>query len=271
MEVLFAIAGTLLVVMLVGHGMWVVVAAVFRAMRESGAEHTSGHVPCVYCDRWTPESVDQCRWCGRNRRGLKAAELADLQATVRQLKRFRAAKMLDPVVAARLLDRVDQYRQRLLSPDASPPAQPAPAISPPPQPDVAAGPVPDASGAERPIMLEPMPTPAQPAVPPTVVPDRAAAGPPRPSREERPTPPKPPVQKPAATERPTQPTRPSRPVAPKSPQPPRPQAPQPAPRAAQKPVKRPARPRRVARPKPPRKSLAEMLSAFMEERNMRWG
>jgi len=95
--VLFVIAIVLTIVTLVGHGIWVLLAAIFGGGRKTPRQ------TCAFCGRSTPVSHDRCDWCGKDLASLTARELSDLEAVRRQLQRFRQKGTLKPQVVDRLL------------------------------------------------------------------------------------------------------------------------------------------------------------------------
>ncbi|MHC4177289.1 MAG: hypothetical protein ACYSWU_07275, partial [Planctomycetota bacterium] len=210
---------------------------------------------CVFCQNMTPGGQDRCDWCGRDLRSPLAEELIDLEALERQLGRFRQRETLKPAVVANLLARVERYRRGLVEP---PTEQPAAAPGSP-----FAAPAIWAAG-EEPVVAQVVvePSKVKPAKPRTTGHVASPARPPQaPARPERP--------KPEAPARPAKPKPEAPSVAPlarRGPQPPAASRPEPRPAAAAGPEPRPPAP-----PPAPRRSWAEMLAGFMEERNIRWG
>ena len=223
----------LILVVVLGLALYGLVALIAK-LSGAGSGRQEDRRRCVFCRNMTPIRLDRCDWCGRNLRSALAAELADLEALESQLRRFRRSETLKPAAVTGLLAQVDRYRSRLLKP---PPGQPAAGLASP----FAAPPVKPA--AEEPVTAELVTEssrtkPLQPAA-------RPFGG-----AASCPTDGRPPPVSPAA--------RPTRPPA---------RLPEPGPRPPPT-VKR--RPLRCVRPAAPRKSWAEMLAGFMEERNIRW-
>ena len=108
---IFAVALGLITVL--GHGIWLMLAALSRAISDSDSKPT-GH-KCVYCNRLTT-GEDRCQWCGKALNNLMAAELADLLVVERQLRRFRANGTMKAETVDNLLARLERYRQGLLAP-----------------------------------------------------------------------------------------------------------------------------------------------------------
>jgi len=103
-------------VMLVGHGLWVFLAFIFRSLLgEPRAAKTEG-ARCPNCERPLTAGESQCRRCGHRLALAKTVELADLDAVERQLQRWRDRGQLKPRLVQRLLARVQAYRRELLRP-----------------------------------------------------------------------------------------------------------------------------------------------------------
>ena len=213
---LFVVAIILMIVTLVGHGIWVLLAAIFAAGREKPAR------TCPFCRRSTPLHHDRCDWCGKEFASLLAKELSDLEVVRRQLLRFREKGTLTPKVADRLLRQLQDYRQQLLHPAVVKRAAPIVAAA-----ELEAA-VPDRPAAAPPVLPPAMPRPE-------------AVTPPAPQLIAEPQ---------AATEAQAPPYGPT--VLPHLPA---------VPVAAVKPQP----------PAPPSRSWTEVLAAFMEQRNIRWG
>jgi hypothetical protein len=208
-------------VALVGHGMWVLVATICRALF-GGSLETS--VRCRHCGRNSSMSGGRCQWCGQPTSSPPADEQADLAAVTRQLQRWQSRGALKAATVARLLARVDAYRRSL----ATQPIWPKTV---------------EAVQAIEPLLAE-------------IVEPASTT---------------PPAARPRRTVPTLAPQMPGRPVPATSP----PVGPVPAAAAVATLVieagatATPRAPVPVAAP--PRRSLAEVLSTFMEERNIRWG
>jgi hypothetical protein len=157
--VLFVIFVVLTIVTLVGHGIWVLLAALFGGGRQPPSQ------TCGFCGRTTPANRDRCDWCGKDLTSFMAAELSDLEAVRRQVQRLRQKGAIKPQAAERLLGRVQKYRQQLLYPAAEKP------VAPPARPTAAA-----CSEAAKPS------APPSPLPVPQPVPQRESAKPPADSR-----------------------------------------------------------------------------------------
>jgi hypothetical protein len=124
----------LVLVTLIGHGLWVACAALFGGqprhrppapswVRRSDLERE----PCVCCGLKLPTDLRDCPRCGLDRDGATAAELADLEATARQLERFRKREDLPAAEIDRLWEQVQDRRERLVG---SPPRERAVPVPP---------------------------------------------------------------------------------------------------------------------------------------------
>ena len=113
LPILFAVAIILTVVTLVGHGIWVMLAALFGGGKRP---RSSLRRTCPFCGQFTSTLDPRCDWCGRETNTPRSAELADLKAVERQLRRFRASGAMKPQAVDRLLLRLESYRQELIAP-----------------------------------------------------------------------------------------------------------------------------------------------------------
>jgi hypothetical protein len=141
MQDLIAILGVVLVVLLltlVGHGIWVFLAFMFRGFRSKRMPQQT----CGFCGRSNAVGSRDCAWCCKDLTTPLATELRDIEAVQRQLQRWAGNGSLKKEVAAKLLDQVKTYRQRLIRPEARGAAAPShrPATTPPPV--VRAAPIP---------------------------------------------------------------------------------------------------------------------------------
>jgi hypothetical protein len=238
--VLCALAIVLTIVTLVGHGIWVLLAAIFGGGKTASQR-------CAFCGRSTPAGRDRCDWCGKDLASPTARELSDLEAVRRQLLRFREKGTMRPEVADRLLARLQDYRRRL--PHVAAEKRAAPILA-----DMVSG------------KAEPGRPAAPPPVPPAVVPSPEAIvlpGPQSPMAAHPPAPPLAPERPPVDSQVPPQAAVPIAAVEAKAP----PHAP-----PAKPPLPAVAMPAAKPRlPAPPPRSWTEMLAAFMEQRNIRWG
>lgn len=195
MEWLFVIFVAVAIVTFIGHGIWVLLATIFRALF-AGVQEPK--VRCRHCGHNAIAARGRCDWCGQSLFSAPADEQADLTAVSRQLQRWQSRGAIKPCTVDRLLARVEAYRKSLSAP---PPRLEKPATAEP--------------------LLAEVVEPARPTAP--------VAQPPHPRRAI-------PTLAPQIFKAPAAAT-----AAPAAP---------------------------VARP---RRSLAEVLSTFMEERNIRWG
>ena len=231
-EFLLLLLFVLAVVTLVGHGLWLLVSALVSAL--GGGRNPAQQVAwegCAGCGMKIAPDAGRCWWCGLEQASAAAAELTDLRATGRQLRRFHEQGLLDITAFERLEAKVEARRRALTNkglqgPHAAPVGQPVRAKPATPARTLAEPAIPVREGAERP----------RPPAPP-----RPAPAPEPPAFVEL-VPPSPPSPPPAA-------------AAPVDRAAPRDERPAPVPVAT----------------RPPRRSFAELLAAFMEQRNILWG
>ena len=138
--VVLLVLGTITVV---GHGMWLILAAIFR-----GGARRERSLACPYCARSTPAADRNCSWCGRDLDAPTARELLDLAAFVRQVERLRDRGAVDADTAARLLAEACQQRGHAVAVQPPRPVtaadpfaplvadEPSPAVNVPEEPEV---------------------------------------------------------------------------------------------------------------------------------------
>ncbi|MGA2061922.1 MAG: hypothetical protein ABSG67_15660, partial [Thermoguttaceae bacterium] len=114
LEFLFFLGIALLIIMLVGHGIWVFLAFIF-----SGGKKKHKRRSCVFCGRTISINDDFCQWCMRDLTTPLAVEMADVDAVLRQLKRFERKGDLQVEMVANLTERVKSYREGLLHPQSA--------------------------------------------------------------------------------------------------------------------------------------------------------
>ncbi len=85
LQIVFFLGILLVIITLVGHGIWVFLAFLFR-----GGQKKSKHRDCVYCGKSTTVYENRCQWCMRDLNSELAAELSDIDALLRQLGRFKS-------------------------------------------------------------------------------------------------------------------------------------------------------------------------------------
>lgn len=232
MEILCALSVFLLVIMVLGHGMWVVVAWFFRAI--SGANQSAAK-PCLHCGRYGMQH-GRCVICGAVQQPTtpqSAAARDDLRTTIFHLHLLADRGLLDRTECARLVALLTAE----LRPTAAPQAPQLPTFTPV---------VPPSSAPVSATLRE---TPSQPAplapTTPTLPPPLSA-----------PLAPVPAVLVPAVP----QPARPA-PLAPV----------EVVNAALVHPLDRPVTPAPPVPPRQPGRPLADVLQSFMEESNIRWG
>jgi len=269
LQILFFLGLSLLFIAVIGHGLWLAAAWVVRQIVGLGSELPAGAVRvCPRCGVVIAKHSATCASCGWPRQPIAPpvspplGPLADLQATARVLERFHEKGGVTLATYDRVMTAIEAEQRRLAASEHLTPAQPAiPRTAPPVTlPPIALAPpqgnIESAGRHESPFaaFAESIPTtpcPAAGAVTPTesISPDTAVeltfelADAPSNHAAVHVAP-----QRPPATPAP----RPRERVTPTgTPLPPQPQSP--------------------PRPAPPRKSLNELLAAFMEEKNIRWG
>lgn len=246
----FVVFGGLLLVLglitAIGHGLWLAAAGLIRLLfGRGGSEQTPLSIRCPRCGRSLARSDRWCAACewGPASTGDASTALSDLQATARQLERFKRSGAVTDTAYRSVLRAIEAEERRL---------------------SIARKPV-DSAAVGEPVLLPPapdvVPVPVTSPVPPvlsggTVIPTAAAVAP-----ELAPT---------AATDAPsTAVPLDSAGVA----EPPLVQP------VFARTAEGPATSRRAASigqpiqaiSEVPRKPLSEILVAFMEQRNIRWG
>jgi hypothetical protein len=123
---IFSVA--LLSITLIGHAIWVVCAAVIRALfGVMPTGHRGGRAEeCARCGRLMPAWRDACEWCHLARNTILAHELADLAASQRQLKRLFTTGAITGEVFQLLSEAVKRRHDELLG---KPTATPRPAVA----------------------------------------------------------------------------------------------------------------------------------------------
>ncbi len=240
MEFFVGLACVLTIITLVGHGLWVLFATIFRALAGSEsskpAEINSRLVPCGHCGRLTSRFEVRCEWCSLPRINPVAAELSDIDAVERQLARFRDKGVFSAEAVARYQGRLKEYRLRVLRGETIPVEAPVAAVEVP------------ASASKAVVVPQdrPQPTPIAP-LPETPTAEEAIAA--LSAHIEHPPALEEPVASPPVADAPLL------------------ELPQIAP-APVAPL--PTLHTSPSTPVPPRR-MADMLATFMEDRNIRWG
>lgn len=134
-QVLIVLLIVLGVTTLVGHGIWVLLAAVFRAV--TGGAQAPATEKCPFCDRLNLAGRQRCDWCSHELRTEAAAQLRDIAGFERIVRRLERAEQIDAAEAQEFLTFAASYRQRLAPAPASPSAQARPAIVLPTLPETA--------------------------------------------------------------------------------------------------------------------------------------
>jgi hypothetical protein len=115
----------MLLVAAVGHAIWLVLAALGRAISgDAEAGSPPAREKCPGCGEPVPPTWRLCPACGLVVTGERAARLRDLAATIRQLKQFHEDGTLDADTAERLRRECKDARQQLLRESRPPQARP---------------------------------------------------------------------------------------------------------------------------------------------------
>jgi hypothetical protein len=152
MEILIALLFALVVITLIGHGIWVLLAMIYRAfsgepesqsisINDSGAARTGRGAQCAECGAGLQTGDSFCSVCGQAR--SSAGLMANLAMTARQLDKFLNQGRLDAEVHKLIIGLVEEERTRLGAPvhrdatatrrEAEPHARPPKPVEPVPQ------------------------------------------------------------------------------------------------------------------------------------------
>ncbi len=129
---LLILAVILVVIIPVGHWLWVLCAYLFRAMFDidsPGSQQRKARPVgerCPRCRSSIPLLEYYCRRCGLDCNGLEAAELRNLEATARQIQALRDSGTLDPASCEQFYAAVEARQRALLGDVAPDPARQAP-------------------------------------------------------------------------------------------------------------------------------------------------
>jgi hypothetical protein len=143
-DVLLGVLCVLTLVAIVGHGIWILVAAIFRAMAGSSTSTPQSNRPvrnhCPVCDEFTPEGIRFCPNCGLDLDSRNASRIKRLRTAAIEVNVLAEQKELDRETANRVVSCLDQRVRDLHAPlsrrsetEAPTRAIPVPA-SPPPIP-----------------------------------------------------------------------------------------------------------------------------------------
>jgi hypothetical protein len=135
MGIIFVLLFVLVLITLVGHGIWVLFAWLIRALAglnapAPGKRRESTHLPerCAGCGQLLPPRQRFCEKCGLESKSPAAGELHDLEITAQQLARLQQAGTLDSPTYEQVHRCIETRRQVLLAT-----ARPVPAPSTPEQ------------------------------------------------------------------------------------------------------------------------------------------
>ncbi len=231
MDILLAMLAVVAVVTVVGHGIWVLCAAVIRLLTGAPSRQVTGR-QCPRCGAPCAARSRVCPSCGLNFDGSQSQEIDELTAAARHVQRLAGRGTVDRETALRVARALLARREEIIRPPqprGAAPVAPAPA-APIPVPVVARvveEPIPDV----LPVHERPVPPPVLSRPEPVVSPGVTRPEPaPAVAREEHPSP-----------------------------------------RFVPRPAPPPRRPPEPPAPAKPRRSLANVLAAFMEQRNILWG
>ncbi|MBN2578149.1 MAG: hypothetical protein JXB10_04085 [Pirellulales bacterium] len=167
LPIILLVFGTIaFLVILAGYGLKVFLAWMFRGFRRRAKPERV----CVFCGRQTPVAEPRCHWCDREQTDALADELRDLDAFVRQLRRFAENQTVEAELADQWLRRAEAYRDRLWKPG----------VVPAYLRDVAPTPFRTPKQEEAPVLAEVVEEPPAPPPEPFALPlGKAGAGPAR--------------------------------------------------------------------------------------------
>ncbi|MGH9882424.1 MAG: hypothetical protein ACRD6N_13385, partial [Pyrinomonadaceae bacterium] len=239
---LFFLAVTVAIITVVGHVIWLSIAWFFRQFRSDPSSVTEGSKSqprCQICNSTLRPDATNCSWCGWQKPlGVTLELLRDLAASERQVARFHRSGKIDDATFANLTAQIDAERERLSS--RTGPGTTSAAPPPTFQPAPATAKEPTAPPPHPPSVTQPVEGHGTPTTQtPSVVLGSVIA-----TDDEI-------VIEPVPSF-----------LGPKEQQPPPSSA-----ADIQQPYTRPE----YSQPKQPRRSFTEVLNAFMEESNIRWG
>src|SRR6266404_242754 len=118
----------LVIVTLVGHGIWVALAWIFRGGKPkqpvvgpSLSLSSPAQRPCHNCSESLAIQMKFCGVCGAHRLSLvQEAQLHELLGTLRQLERLHQSGALDAVNFRVLKTKIENEREQMLFPDGRP-------------------------------------------------------------------------------------------------------------------------------------------------------
>ncbi|HVX12826.1 MAG TPA: hypothetical protein VHC22_16710 [Pirellulales bacterium] len=112
------IFGVFVIITLLGHGVWILVATICRALF---SDLSAEPIRCRRCGRVASLRDGLCPSCGRFQATTNNEEQTDLAAVARQLRRWQSRGAIKPRTAERMLVRLDAYRASLSEPPKRPP------------------------------------------------------------------------------------------------------------------------------------------------------
>ena len=136
MEILIFLSVLLLIVTLVGHGIWVTFAWFIRQISSQPSDQPRvnglGLSRCQNCNFELPPSAVVCGHCGwRRPSGIVVDLLKDLAATGRQIERFYRSSVITDDTYEKLKADIESEKLSLLARDGPSPASASPPVSGP--------------------------------------------------------------------------------------------------------------------------------------------
>ncbi|MEP7340138.1 MAG: hypothetical protein ABI977_20560, partial [Acidobacteriota bacterium] len=117
MEYLIGLLFGLAIVAAVGHGLWLLVAAIFRFIFDKPEPPpVSATSRCVKCGANLRAADDFCAVCGHWQKSGAASPLADLAMAARQMDRFLNQGKIDLEAYRRVMKAIEEERERLTAP-----------------------------------------------------------------------------------------------------------------------------------------------------------
>src|SRR5262245_50210599 len=121
MEILIALFFMFVLITLIGHGIWVFLAMIYRvisgeyesqsvAVNDSGAARTRRDAECAECGAVLQTGDSFCSVCGRAKAIL--GPVSDLAMTARQLDKFLSQGKLDPETHQLVMRDLEEERNR---------------------------------------------------------------------------------------------------------------------------------------------------------------
>ena len=112
-----SLAVLLVIVAVVGHGIWLMAAAIFGGSKrhDDDVRRPAGrrlYRKCVGCGEEFFRDADHCPECGLDPQGKVAVELKDLEATARTIQRLRDEDLVSADAAEQIYKGIEDRQQR---------------------------------------------------------------------------------------------------------------------------------------------------------------